>query len=384
MIALSTHRLAPATGILREPPRPPELRNADYSGSFDWDTVFYDVYRSGRHVVFQGPPFLNLLDHLKSAVPFKRAFGFPRFCARHYGQCKRGEIWLRSDADHFTIDSALGHFAITVQPDMADRFARRRVVTTISKNNDLRWLADWVRFYVRIHGADGILLYDNGSTAYSLSELQATLDEAGEGMPALAVSWPFPFGPQGGFVGGMNGKQAPWDSDFCQIGSLQHARFRFLSRARSVLNVDIDEMVLGENGGSIFAATEASPASFIKFPGRWITTYAPAGADRETCRHADFTHHEKGGPLSCPPKWCVVPGRGDKRADSWSIHNLFGARGNKSVSDDWHFRHKRGITTSWKEKRWRMNDATCASELEQDQLLAHAYRAAGLEHGGAS
>lgn len=382
MIALSTHKIAAGSGIRRASPRPPNLRNSDYAGAYDWDTLFYDVYRSGPYVVFQGPPLFNLLDHLKAAAPFKGAFGFPRFAARHFDQKKRGEIWLKSDADQFAIDCPLGQFVISVQPDMADLFAGRRVITTLSQNNDLRWIADWVRFYTRIHGADGVLVYDNGSSAYSLAELQATLDEAGEGIPALALSWPFAYGPQGGMAGAVDGIEAPWDSDFCQTGSLQHSRFRFLTKAKSVLNVDIDEMVLGTDGGSIFAAAEASRAGFIKFPGRWITTYAPHGATRENCRHADFAHYEAAAPFECPPKWCVVPGRGDKRANSWSVHNLFGAKANAQVSDTWHYRHLRGITTSWKEQRWQMNDGANAAGLGHDEALANAYREAGLERGG--
>jgi len=379
MITLSAHKVDSDCGITRDSPRPPELRNNSYAAHYDWDTLFYDVYRSGRHVVFQGPPFLNFLDHLKAAEPFRRAFGFPRFAARHHGEKKRGEIWLKSDAKSFALDCALGQFDITVQPDMSAMFAGRRVITTLSQNNDLRWIADWVRFYRRIHGADGVLVYDNGSTAYSLAQLQASLDEAAEGSPALALSWPFAYGPQGGLAGAVNGVETPWDSDFCQTGSLQHARFRFLTRARSVLNVDIDELLLGDDGGSIFAATEASRAGFIKFPGRWITTCSPGGALRETCRHADFVQFETGAGLDCPPKWCVVPGRGDRRSDSWSVHNLFGAKANREVDNTWHYRHLRGITTSWKEERWQMGNGAGSLGLTQDDALAKACGAAALE-----
>ncbi len=383
MIALSSCRIAPGSGIRRDSPRPPAMQGPDYAVRYDGDTLFYDVYRSGRHVVFQGPPYFNLLEHLKAAKPFKGRLGFPRFAARHYGERKRGELWLNSDTDHFSIDCALGRFDVAVQPDMAPQFAGRRVVTTLSQNNDLRWIADWVRFYRRIHGADGFLVYDNASSAYSMEALQATLDEAANGMPALAVSWPFPYGPQGGMAGAVDGVEAPWDSDFCQTGSLQHARFRFLTKARSVLNVDVDELVLGTSGGSIFAATEASRAGFLKFPGRWITTYAPGGADRETCRHADFAHYEYGEALDCPPKWCLVPGRGDKRSYSWSVHNLFGAKANRVVDEAWHYRHMRAITTSWKEKRWHMDDGAHGAGLVHDRVLADAFAAAGLERSAA-
>lgn len=377
-ITLSSVRIAADSPIRRNAARPAHWQNETYADRYDWDTVFYDVYRAGRHVVFQGPPFLNLLDHLKSAAPFKQAFGFPRFKARHIGQKKRGEIWLRSDANQFAISSPLGTFDVAVQPDMAALFAGRRVITTLSQNNDLRWIADWVQFYARIHGADGVLVYDNGSTAYSMAELQATLDQASGGaFPAIAISWPFPYGPQGGQAGAVGGVETEWDSDFCQTGSLQHARHRFLRHARSVLNVDIDELVLGRDGQSIFAATEASRSGFTKFPGVWIGTAAATTVTRDTCRHADFALRDLPDELICPPKWCLVPGRADRLADSWSVHNLFGSRANAVIDANFAYRHMRGITNSWKEDRWA-SDGADITALPRDHALAAAFLAAGL------
>ena len=376
---LSSVTLDPASGLKREAARAEQMQLPDYAAKYDWDTLFYDVYRAGQRIVFQGPPFLNLLEPLKQSAPLKGAFGFPRFAARHYGQKKRGEIWLRSDADQVEIEGPLGRYAINVQPDMADVFAGRRVITTLSKDNDLRWIADWVRFYARIHGADGVLFYDNGSTAYDMAELQATLEEATEGaFPAVAVSWPFRYGPQGGMAGAVNGVEADWDSDFCQTGSLQHARHRFLRRALSVLNVDIDELVLDDGGEtSIFAATEASRSGFLKFPGRWIGTHAEPPARRETCRHADFVHRDLPDEAVCPPKYCLVPGRADRLADSWSVHNLFGAAANRQLSRRFSYRHMRGITNSWKEDRWAADGADPAA-LPRDAALEAAFVVAGL------
>ncbi|TIX49671.1 hypothetical protein [Alteraurantiacibacter aquimixticola] len=380
-ITLSSVTLDPATGLKRDAARPAHLRNESYAERYDWDTLFYDVYRAGKHVVFQGPPFLNLLEPLRQSAPFKGAFGLPFFRARHFGEKKRGEIWLRSDASEIAINGPIGRYNIDVQPDMAESFAGRRVITTLSKDNDLRWIADWVRFHVRIHGADGVLFYDNRSTAYALEELQATLDEAaGPDVRAVAVSWPFAYGPQGGLAGAVNGVEADWDSDFCQTGSLQHARHRFLRHARSVLNVDVDELVLGTNGESIFAATEASRAGFTKFPGRWISGHTDHPVTRETCRHADFIYRDAvgdgGEDLTCPPKWCVVPGRGDRLRDSWSVHNLFGAKANLRLSDQFVYRHMRAISTSWKEQRWEGDAAT--DHGPRDEELGAAFAAAGL------
>ena len=55
-VTLSSVRINPACGILREAARPVAMRDASYAAKYDWSTLFYDVYRAGPHVVFQGPP----------------------------------------------------------------------------------------------------------------------------------------------------------------------------------------------------------------------------------------------------------------------------------------------------------------------------------------
>ena len=69
---------------------------------------------------------------------------------------------------------------------------------------------------------------------------------------------------------------------------MQHARFRFLSQARSVLNVDIDELVLSDRNRSIFAATEQARGGFVKFSGRWVSATTPHGVSPGCGRHGDF------------------------------------------------------------------------------------------------
>ena len=373
-VALSYTVIDPASGLRRESPRPPELRNAAYEAGFDWDTLFYDCYRVGSHVVLQGPPFLNLLGPLIATAPLKpRWFGGPRVVDRN----KRGEIWLRHEADTLSLNGPIGTYDLTIQPDMAPLFAGRRVIHTLSKDNAPRWIHDWVQFYAAEHGADAVLIYDNGSSLYSPDELQAGLRAAFPAMVIHVVSLPFRYGPQGGMAGAVNGQEAPWDSDFCQTGSMAHARLRFLRTAKSVLNVDIDELVLSTRGRSIFAATEASSSGFIKFPGQWISGASPDAVTHDTCRHADFIYRETAETRECPPKWCVVPARHDPFRTSWSVHNLFGSRHNRQIDREFSYRHMTAISNSWKEDRGVASRFDPA-DYSQDSALVAAFARAGL------
>ncbi len=376
-IHLSSVVLDPAIGLRRESPRPAELRNATYDAQFDWDTLFYDCYRVGRDVVLQGPPLRNLLPALLGSAPLAQAmrrwWRRPRIVVRD----KRGEIWLRTAADHVMIAGPIGTYHIAIQPDMAHLFAGRRVIHTLSKDNAPRWIHDWVQFYRAEHGADAALIYDNGSTMYGAAALQADLCAAYPDMIIRVVSWPFRYGPQGGLAGAVDGREAPWDSDFCQTGSMSHARLRFLRAAKSVLNVDIDELVLSARGRSIFAATEQSRHGFIKFAGHWISGAAPGPVRHDTCRHADFSHRDAGETRTCPPKWCVVPGRHDPLRTTWSVHNLFGSRDNRRIDSEFTYRHMTAISNGWKEDRHIADRFDPARHIE-DAALAAAFARASL------
>ncbi|MDE2411763.1 MAG: glycosyltransferase family 2 protein [Sphingomonadales bacterium] len=376
-ITFSTCTIAPETGIRRESPRPPHLRNDAYEGQFDWDTLFYDVYRVGQHVVFQGPPLFNLLPLLQQGAPFRGSFGWLLPRAVHVGRDRRGEVWLKEQGNRIAVDGPLGSFDVPVQPNLSHQFAGKRVLHSLSKNNAPRWIIDWIRFYASEHGADAVLLYDNASTDYTAADLQAELRAA---FPALAITvihWPFRYGPQGGLAGAVDGVETPWDSDYCQTGSLQHARLRFLLEAKSVLNVDIDEMVLSDRGRSIFAATEQSAAGFVKFPGAWICTAGPRQVSATDCRHGDFTCRDSRESEVCPPKWCLVPNLKDARRQSWSVHNLFGSPHNKVLSSEFEYRHMKGISNNWKYNRWE--DAAFDPErFVEDTPLREAFVRAGL------
>lgn len=377
MTPLSTCRIAADSPVRRVPPRPPELRNSAYAGQFDWDTLFYDVYRVGRRVVFQGPPLLNLREPAEQSGYFaKRLHGlFPP--ARLIERNRSSEYWVREDADRIILDGPLGHYEIAVQPNLSARFAGRRVLHTLSRNNDIAWILDWVRFYVAVHGADAVLLYDNGSTDYASDDLRASLREAFPALVAEVVDWPFAYGPQGGMAGAVDGAETPWDSDYCQTGSLQHARFRFLGEARSVLNVDIDELVLSPRGTSIFAATEQSRRGFIKFEGRWVSATTPHAVPRGQGRHGDFWLRDAAETDECPPKWCAVPSKASRVKHCWSVHNLFGARANRRISSEFAYAHMRGISQGWKENRWDAVDHDPA-RFSPDETLRAAFVKAGM------
>ena len=78
--------------VVRDSPRAPEMRQEGYDAQYDWKTLFYDVYRSGRYVVLQGPPLFNLLGHLRRDKALGRAFRWPFPQAKHIGAASMSPV----------------------------------------------------------------------------------------------------------------------------------------------------------------------------------------------------------------------------------------------------------------------------------------------------
>jgi hypothetical protein len=350
--------LDPSMGASRESIRPQAFRGPDFDNQFDAETLFYDAFvdPTGTHIVTVGPPPLNLrrqLAHMEAiALPVGSgcAFRIKEF-DRH------SQIWIvkPKDGEQLKIRSALGEFVITPRPNLSDHFADKRVLFTLSNNNRLDWIADWIRYHRDIHAANAILIYDNASTNYSPAELADMIAGISGIERACVVNWPFKYGPQG------LGAKRFWDSDYCQNGALEHARWCFLARARSAMNSDVDELVVSHKEGSVFEAAERSLFGVVRYRGVWMP-----GIEGTTRAATDLTHRDFEHTLQprrarrwgyypvyedrCPPKWTVVPRRCPAHAQ-WTAHSIKNWVRARLTSSRFSYRHFREINNNWKYDR---------------------------------
>lgn len=351
----------PPAGRKRESPRRSEERPTGYQDEFDDSTLFYDVIRTHHNGLPQftaiGPPLFNLYALWSEARLDGRAAS--SLISMSYLRDRCCDLWVEyQTAEQVEVCLPCASFRVHVQAAMPELYRNKRVLYTLSKNNHITWIVDWARFHAANHGANAVLLYDNGSTLYSAGDLEQALRSALSGMEVNVVAWPYKYGPQGftPFSG--------WDSDFCQYGAFHDARFRFLTEAASVLNCDIDELVVSMRGSSIFEATEADPYGYIPFIGGWIANALPAmdpleGSGPRRLRHEDYKYLELAepeelpvnvpGPHASPPKWCVVPGKCDL-SQQWRTHDVSGMPYG-DTSNWFSYRHFRAVSTSWKYPR---------------------------------
>lgn len=348
---VSSWRLDQDNPVARIPPRALDLQDDLYRSEFDYKTVFYDVFHSSdkSRIVFIGPPLLNLL-------PAVRAGGFElagRLVEPEVKEKDRvAEIWLPSSggsAQTLTLSVEFGKIELNVSANFSNLFEHRRVIVTKSKNNNLCWIRDWAQYYSRIHDADGILFYDNGSDLYELSDVEGALRLGAPDCQIVVVSWNFPWGRPG--VRGTS-----WDSDFCQYGILQHARWRFLDGARAVLSCDIDELIVRENDTTVFGAVESSQSGKILIGGEWIQPVylqKPSGQSNDVPSFANFGYRQSPEVRISPTKWAVVPSRCPARSQ-WKVHTVSGMDNDPEAAQHLRLCHFRSTSTGWKYNRDRI------------------------------
>lgn len=217
----------------------------------------------------------------------------------------------------------------------------KRVIITMSKDNRLTWIKDFCNFYKIIHKADAIVIYDNCSDDYSSQELLEYLEQNID-MSVVVVRWPVPYGP-----GSFN--KSPWDSDYSQYCMFEHAKYSFLKYAKSILNVDIDELVISYNNRSIFEEAELSKEP-IYFDGQWVENTAI------NCNYSykDLLYININSPRTAT-KWCICPSN-IKNIDlndiQYRVHDHLNLKTKKSLknklNNNYEIRHFKGITNGWK------------------------------------
>jgi len=375
-------------GLQREPPRAKSAREPEYEQKYDSDTLFFDVFLSddGRNIVAPCPPLLNCESALEAVIAevedecsrhqAKPCFDRPRRVVR---------FPLETDCVPITLRLTLAGKtqSLKVQPSKCERFLDRRVLFTLSQNNPLHWVRDWVTFYVRVHGVDAVVFYDNQSTHYSIADLQNVLASI-DGLQTFVVqSWNFPYGPG-------EGPNGEWDSNYCQNAAISHMRWKYCAQAQAVINADIDEMVVCDDGRSVFVHLEESGLPCLTYAGRWVTTLTSrfgsssaitSGRDASALQHSDCLYFRKAKPYL--NKWIADP-RACGEDIQWGTHEIVGfddpAVGaheqDKPMTDNIIFRHCRQISTNFKYNREEIPPFISGRYLYDSDFaraLAHAF-----------
>jgi hypothetical protein len=373
--ANSSAAVLPA-GVRRAPRTPGRKRPREFLEAFDADGMFYDCFWhvDGKRVLLVGPPPVNVEAGYRlakfTALPSRQALEVRFHISLSAMITELGDV----PAGSTDIEIAFGSetVALPIRPNLSKQLAGKRLLFSMNKNNELAWIREWAAFHAKLHGTNTVVLFDNGSTAYSTDDVVETL----RGVPGLShvavPVWRQRFGRTDPAV-----KLNPYWAHFPQIASMSDVLRRYGAEAGGILNADIDELVEAPGGQSIYELASATRHGLAVFRGRWIeaTPLGDAAID-----HRDFglRFADPKRARARPNKWALDPKRGWvanlKVHPYW--HWIAGRPMFSKISPPgaqyWHFR---GISTNWKVNRtaalpWR-------ETLEADAELAAAFAKAG-------
>ncbi|HEY4201390.1 MAG TPA: hypothetical protein VGM83_12605 [Devosiaceae bacterium] len=360
----------PETGTLRRLPRAPKRARApEFFERFEGRALYYDCFwhADGQRILLVGPPPLNLKPMLDggrfTALPSKT----PLQASLHISESVMITELLGAPAGTEAVRLTLGGeaFDLAVEPNLSATLAGRRVVFTMSKDNDLAWITDWARYHAEMHGAEAVVFFDNGSTRYSSADIEAALLGAPGIAAAAVLNWPYIYGATDRAV--LNN---PFYTQFLQVSAMSVALRRYAAKAAGLLNCDIDELVAAPDGASIFALAAQSPHGLVVMRGQFVE----AASDATPPRHKDFALRLKDSKArqSRPRKWVLDPTRDWVR--SLDVHPyMHWVHGrpwfSKTQSPEVFYWHFRGISTNWKDRRTDTAHLRI-EDVERDERLA--------------
>lgn len=351
---------------LRRTTRAPSRARPDsFYERYEQRVLYYDCFRSGRDVLLVGPPPYGLGGTRFSGLPGKASLSAKTYRSDSVMITRLADVPGEVTTIRADLDSG-EHFDLPIQPSSVSEFAGARLLFTMSKDNELAWIAEWARYHARVHGTDGVVFFDNGSTRYEMTEIEATI--AAQGIARVAVhSWPYIYGAPDPAV-----RLNPFYTQFLQVASMSVVLRRYGMASAGILNCDIDELVGSPQGTTIYDLVQQSPQGLIVMRGRYMEPVPNEGdlfGD-----HRDYSRYLADTKLatSRPKKWALDPSRGWVK--SLKVHPYMHWIENrpffsKSTPEGVFYRHFRAINTNWKDRRTEsLPDAGQALMVDQDYI----------------
>ena len=331
---------------MRDRAVPEEYQIEGSETRYDATTLWYDAIQTGNRVELICPRLRNFAALVRGGQ--WKINGNPVASPRIRNFYRHSIVRLNCPdvAETVTVETEGMHLTSGVAQVDTGRFAGRNVEMLISKDNDLEWIHDKLRNHVRHHGLEGVLFFDNASTAYSHEEIGKAIKDAGVGA-ALLVPADYPWGP-------LN-KRRRHSELYLQTSVYNVARIRWLSTARAVMRMDVDETLTPPPEGqpSVFDCAANSRFGYVQFDG---LMRFPARTKEPPFQFADHVWRRGDDPEG-GGNWCVVPG-GPLKRFQWRCHNLerFPLQFATKMKGHWYY-DCQGITTGWKDaKRFRPDE----------------------------
>lgn len=370
--------LAEDSALRRLPRGPKRPRPREFMLSkFETRALIYDAFwhADGKRILLVGPPPLNLWPHIRHAHYRALPSRAPLKANYHASASVMITELGGAPTDTTAVEMIVGGvpFVVAVQPNSSHELAGRRLLFTMSKDNDLAWIKEWAHYHASMQGADAVVLFDNGSSRYEPAEIEAVLRSVKGIDKAAVVSWPYRYGATDLVV-----LSNPYYGLFLQIASMSVVLRRYGAEAFGILNCDIDELAATPKGTSVFELARQSVHGLAVMRGQFIEAVPAADLPPGPRTHRDFTSRRRDPVtrLSRPRKWALDPTRpwvadlGVHPYMHWIEGRPWFGKTQPPGMFYWHFR---AINTNWKENRTESAHLTPA-DIEVDKRLAAVFQ----------
>jgi hypothetical protein len=196
-------------------------------------------------------------------------------------------------------------------------FQGLRTALSLRLHEPVEQVTDWLRFHEQTQGLEAALIVDRTPPGGTNSLAEALMANPVEGIrEILVVSFDVPLGhPLAGdeahaiYAPDAPGKDRmkaptpdPWRAPFVEIVLFEVLRHLYLSQARAVMNIDLSDLIVPLEDGTLFERAAASPSGVVALTGERIYPWglkkdARAGFGDHICSRFDADP----GNL----RWCV-------------------------------------------------------------------------------
>lgn len=339
--------------FLRQPVSPETPRSEQFMAEFDQRGIFYSVFRdiSGKRVWFLGPELLNLKNEILPIwVNGNHSGTRTELRLIKHNHALVGFADLSEIDNEVVVEIGDHRLNVNIGENHSRSCKNSRVVYCISKDNELQWIADWARFYVKEHGADTFVVFDNNSSAYTTREIEEALGKVRGVKRSIAINWPFKYGAHDP-VAQKQGK--PYHFLFAQPVAHMELFLRYGMKSKSILNVDIDELVISIYRNSIFDVVEKRIFGCIKFDRFLVENVRDQAGNDDISSFLGYHYRDKKrlGRQNPWKKWAIAPSKLKltQTVPMLWTHRIYGAFNPYPAANEFECYHFAGITTNWRE-----------------------------------
>ncbi|MFS4583480.1 glycosyltransferase family 2 protein [Phaeobacter sp. C3_T13_0] len=249
------------------------------------------------------------------------------------------DMTLGSLTNRITLKVKGQRFEVDAQIAETDLFADLNVLVATRNLESAETTAEWIRYHVSQHGMQAAVILDRAQPDASrqfINELHELVDGIEALKRVVVLHSKIPLGKDGfpAEAHPLNAHGAPqraeieapppepWAAPLGELLVYEIIHTRFLSRARSVANIDLCDLLTWQDGPNIFDLSVEALGTYTRLYG--VQTYPWRVRKGKATSFADHICTQFDSDIR-HPRWCVAPGNIND-GTIWQLSQIAGAK----------------------------------------------------------